>query len=273
MKLPIISVIITTKDEQKNIASFLTNIDKKIELNNKINTELESMAKLIYDYWFVQFDFPDENGKPYKSSGGKMVWNEELKREIPEGWEIGNLPDIANFTNGIACQKYRSKSDIYLPVIKIREFQDGITKNSEKATIYIPEKVKVFDGDVLFSWSASLEVILWAGGNGALNQHIFKVTSKNGYPKTFYYFQLLNYLNHFKMMAALRTTTMGHITLDHLNQSRIVMPKKIFVKKLDNIISPIFEKIVSNKKQNLELEKLRDWLLPMLMNGQVTVGD
>ena len=92
------------KNEQKKIARFFSLLDKKMALNNKINTDLEAMAKLIYDYWFVQFDFPDANGNPYKSSGGKMVYNEALKREIPEGWGVGTLLDVANFTNGIACQ-------------------------------------------------------------------------------------------------------------------------------------------------------------------------
>ena len=266
---------------QSQIAKILSDIDRKIELNNKINVELEAMVKLIYDYWFVQFDFlfdfaqgkPDENGKPYKSSGGKMVWNEELKREIPEGWEVGSLPDIAIFTNGIACQQYRPESDEFLPVIKIKEMRCGFTEATERVTVNIPEKVMVFDGDVLFSWSASLEVMIWSGGNGGLNQHIFKVTAMNKYPKSFYYFELLNYLRHFKMIAELRKTTMGHITLDHLKQSRIIIPPIIIINNLDKKLVSIIEQIIKNNKQKNELEKLRDWLLPMLMNGQVTVGD
>ena len=117
--------------EQKKISGLLGTIDNKINNNNKINAELESMAKTIYDYWFLQFEFPNEEGKPYKSSGGKMVWNEELKREIPEGWEVGNLYDIADFINGLACQKFRPTDDKKLPVVKITEMHDGITDNTE----------------------------------------------------------------------------------------------------------------------------------------------
>lgn len=147
------------------------------------------MAKQLYDYWFVQFDFPNEEGKPYKSSGGEMVWNEKLKRNIPVGWHCGNLFEIAVFTNGLACQKFRPKDDeVPLPVIKIREMHDGISVDTEEVTSNIPESVKVYNGDVLFSWSASLEVMLWAYGLGGLNQHIFKVTSANDFPKSFYYF-------------------------------------------------------------------------------------
>jgi type I restriction enzyme S subunit len=270
--------------DQQKIAKVLSDLDNKIELNNKINAELEAMAKTLYDYWFVQFDFPYSPpsegcpqdgvgiGKPYKSSGGKMVWNEELKREIPERWEVKTLLDIANFVNGLACQKFRPKEneDSYR-VIKIREMGTGFTENSEFVSVNIPKKVIVFNGDILFSWSATLDVKLWTGGTGGLNQHIFKVTSKN-YPKSYYYFELLNYLKHFKMMAELRKTTMGHITQDHLRESRIAIPPKELINQLDKILNPILEKKVKLEVENQELASLRDWLLPMLMNGQVTVG-
>lgn len=258
--------------EQKKIASFLSTLDSKIEVNNKIVRELEEMAQTIYNYWFVQFDFPNAKGKPYKSSGGKMVWNEELKREIPYDWEVKSLLDIADYTNGLACQKYRPTSDTFLRVIKIREMNEGFTENSELVRPDIPSKAVVKNGDVLFSWSASLDVKIWTGGTGALNQHIFKVTSKE-FPKSFYYYQLLNYLQHFKMMAENRKTTMGHITQEHLEQSRVAVPPVHLALKLENIISPLFEKKINNEIQNQELRSLRDWLLPMLMNGQIKVAD
>lgn len=255
---------------QKAIAKVLSDLDTKIELNNKINRELEAMAKTLYDYWFVQFDFPNADGKPYKSSGGKMVYNSELKREIPERWEVKTLLDIATYTNGLACQKYRPTNEEFLPVIKIREMRDGFTEGTEKVKADIPDKLIVNNGDVLFSWSASLEVMIWTGGKGGLNQHIFKVTSKK-YPRSFYYFQLIWYLQHFKMIAELRKTTMGHITQDHLKQSRIVVPPIEIVKQFDKQLNPIQEKQILINQENQHLTALRDWLLPMLMNGQVTV--
>ena len=243
------------------------------------------MAKTLYDYWFVQFDFPYfpplegcpqdgvAIGKPYKTSGGKMVWNAELKREIPEGWELKTLLDIATFVNDLACQKFRPKEneDSYR-VIKIREMGTGFTENSEFVSKNIPEKVVLYNGDILFSWSATLDVKIWTGGTGALNQHIFKITSKD-FPKSYYYFELLNYLQHFKMQAELRKTTMGHITQDHLRQSRITIPPSDLINKLDKILKPILEKKVKLEEENQELASLRDWLLPMLMNGQVSVGE
>jgi type I restriction enzyme S subunit len=256
--------------DQQKIASVLSVLDAKIELNNQINSELEKMAKTLYDYWFVQFDFPNENGKPYKSSGGPMVWNQELKREIPDGWMDYSLWEIAKYYNGLAMQKNRPTSDDYLPVIKIKEMNEGFSEKTEKARADIPAEAIVNDGDVLFSWSATLDVKIWSGGKGALNQHIFKVTS-NKYPKTFYYFELRNYLEHFKMMADNRKTTMGHITQDHLRQSRISIPPIEIIKKLDSIIEPPLTKQVALHQENQKLIQLRDWLLPMLMNGQVSV--
>ena len=261
---------IPEKLTQTKIANVLSALDAKIELNNRINTELAAMAKIIYDYWFVQFDFPDANGKPYKTSGGKMTYNSTLKYEIPVDWVCETLLNIATFTNGLACQKFRPKNEQYYKVIKIREMGEGFTENSELVTVNIPEKVIVNNGDILFSWSATLDIKIWTGGKGALNQHIFKITSKK-YPKSFYYFQLLNYLQHFKMIAELRKTTMGHITQEHLQQSRIVIPPVNLIAQLDEVIKPILDEKVKLEEESQQLSQLRDWLLPMLMNGQVKV--
>ena len=259
--------------QRKNIGKFIVDIESKITINRQINDNLEAMAKQLYDYWFVQFDFPNEEGKPYKSSGGKMVWNEKLKREIPDGWYCGTLLDIAQYTNGLACQKFRPIDDNKLPVIKIKEMHDGISSETEFVKSDIPESVKVYDGDVLFSWSASLEVMLWAYGNGGLNQHIFKVTSNNGYPRSFYFYQLIDYIGNFKRMAEARKTTMGHITQDHLKQSTIALPPNTNIaNKLEKRLSPIFDAIINNSQEIMNLTKQRDELLPLLMNGQVSVN-
>ncbi len=257
---------------QKQVVDVLKSLDDKIENNYYISTELETMSKTIYDYWFVQFDFPDENGKPYRTSGGEMVWNEQLKREIPKGWESGNLYNIADFINGLACQKFRPKDgEKSLPVIKIKEMHDGITVETEQVSENIPSKHKIFDGDILFSWSATLEVMYWYGGSGGLNQHIFKVNPKSYFPKEYVYEQLRSYIVNFVKMAEARKTTMGHITTDHLEQSKIPLPPESLLKQFAEKIRPIHLKIGQTKQENRELTKLRDWLLPMLMNGQARV--
>lgn len=258
-------------EEQKKIGNTLKNIDDKIKNNNSIISELESMAKTLYDYWFLQFEFPNEEGKPYKSSGGKMVWNEELKRDIPEGWLVGNLYDIATFTNGLACQKYRPTDDTgALPVIKITEMHDGITNKTEHVRDDIDSKYIINDGDILFSWSATLEVMFWNNGKGGLNQHIFKIEPKGSYNKCYVFSQLSAYVINFVKMAEARKTTMGHITSDHLKQSRIPLPPIKLANIFEKNVSKIFDNITNLANQNKELKQLRDFLLPMLMNGQVT---
>lgn len=258
--------------DKEHVVHLLNSLDNKIELNNRISAELEAMAKTLYDYWFVQFDFPDENGKPYRTSGGAMEWCQELGREVPKGWKVGNLYDIADYINGLACQNFRpAEGEESLPVIKIKEMHDGITLDTERVSARIPEKNIINDGDILFSWSATLEAMYWTGGKGGLNQHIFKVVPKVPYQKEFVYNQLSSYIINFVKMAEARKTTMGHITSDHLQQSRIVLPPVPVLRQFHDEVSAQYQMIIKCRKENRELEKLRDWLLPMLMNGQAYV--
>ena len=202
-----------------------------------------------------------------------MVWNEELKREIPDGWEVGNLYDIAEFINGLACQKFRPIDEVHkLPVIKIGEMHNGIRTETEWARDDVPEKNKIDNGDILFSWSATLETMIWNMGKGVLNQHIFKVIPKK-YNKYYVYQQLSAYIINFIKMAETRKTTMGHITTDHLKQSRIPLPPSKISNKYGATVNSIFEKYLQCSEENQELASLRDFLLPMLMNGQVTFKD
>ena len=259
-------------NNKTEIGKLLSSLDDKIALNNRINAKLEQMAKRLYDYWFVQFDFPNTDGNPYKSSGGKMVWNEILKREIPDGWEVGNLYDIAEYVNGLACQNYRPKeSEKSLPVIKIREMNEGITADTEKVSASIPGKYRIYAGDILFSWSASLEIKIWTGETGGLNQHIFKVIPKGYFSKGYVYQQLSAYLVNFQKMAESRKTTMGHITSDHIKQSRILIPLKEIISAFNEKTFSIFNYQLSIEKETQKLTALRDRLLPLLMNGQVVV--
>ena len=265
-------IIYRPLEQQRDICTVLLNIDKKIQNNIKLCSELEAMAKALYDYWFVQFDFPDENGKPYRTSGGAMEWCQELVREVPKGWKVGNLYDIADYINGLACQNFRpAEGEESLSVIKIKEMHDGITLDTERVSARIPEKNIINDGDILFSWSATLEAMYWTGGKGGLNQHIFKVVPKAPYQKEFVYNQLSSYIINFVKMAEARKTTMGHITSDHLQQSRIVLPPVPVLRQFHDEVSAQHQMIIKCRKENRELEKLRDWLLPMLMNGQAFI--
>lgn len=267
LKIPIIDL-----KKQEIIVKLLKKIDSKITNNNAISKELASMAKTIYDYWFLQFEFPDKDSKPYKSNGGKMVWNDQLKQEIPEGWEVDNLYRIAKFINGIACQKYRPLDDKHkLPVIKITEMHDGYTENTEFVRDSISKDHIINDGDILFSWSASLETMIWNNGKGGLNQHIFKVIPQDYFSQHFVYQTLSSYIVNFKRMAEARKTTMGHITKDHLKQSRIMIPPKHVINKFESLVNNFYKEITNLNEENQQLKSLRDFLLPLLVNGQVKI--
>ena len=268
-----LDVYLPDYDEQVKIGDMLYSIECKIQKNREINDYLEEMAKTIYDYWFVQFDFPDDNGNPYKSSGGKMSFIDDFGL-APSDWKFGNLYDIAEFINGLACQKYRpDETENSLPVIKIKEMHEGISSNTERVKATIPQNNIVNTGDILFSWSASLEVQRWAGFKSALNQHIFKVIPKKNYTQSYVYHQLRAYIIKFVQLAEARKTTMGHITSDHLRQSVIVLPPENIIRKFSNQIDKIHTEISRINKENQELYQLRNWLLPMLMNGQATIED
>ena len=246
--------------EQKTIAATLSCLDDKIELNNRINKTLEEMAQAIFKSWFVDFE-PFQNGEFIDSELGK----------IPKGWRVSSLDSIACYMNGIAMQKYKPEAEEFLPVIKIKELNQGFTdNNSDKASINIPEQHIIRNGDVLFSWSGTLLVKIWAGDIGGLNQHLFKVTSEN-YDKWFYYLWTLNYLDKFRAIAEDKATTMGHIKRKHLSEAMVLIPKFSDMNYMSNIMNPVIDKITELNSQNSCIRLIRDALLPKLMSGEVRV--
>ncbi|MEN6300659.1 MAG: restriction endonuclease subunit S, partial [Anaerolineaceae bacterium] len=244
-------------ETQRRIAEILSALDDKIELNRQTNATLEAIAQAIFKEWFVNFNFPGATGELVESELGM----------IPKGWKILPMDKIADFLNGLALQNYPAENDYdYLPVIKIREMKNGITDSSDKASKNLPAKYIVHDGDLLFSWSGSLEIIFWVGGDGALNQHLFKVTSNN-YPIWFCYFWILQYIDKFKGIAEDKTTTMGHIQRHHISEAICLIPDKL--ENIDKVMNPIIEKIINNQKEVILLAKIRDALLPKLMSGEI----
>jgi type I restriction enzyme S subunit len=192
---------------------------------------------------------------------------------LPDGWRVGKLSEIADFLNGLALQKYPPiAGEETLPVIKIRELKQGITSNTDKANTLLNEKYIINNGDVLFSWSGSLEVVIWKYGRGALNQHLFKVSSEN-YPKWFYYFWTLHHLKEFKNVAANKATTMGHINRRHLDEAIILIPDIMTMNKIGKGLSSVLEKTENNTTQIQTLKKTRDTLLPKLMSGALRVDE
>lgn len=257
---------------QKAIAEILSSLDDKIELNNQINQNLEALAQALFKQWFVDFEFPNENGEPYKSSGGEMI-DSELG-EIPKGWEVKSLDEIAEYLNGIALQKFRpiNETDPFLPVIKIRELRQGYADGEEKASIEIDKKYIILDGDILFSWSGSLLVDFWTGGKGALNQHLFKVTSHT-YPKWFIFLWTKFHLLEFQKIAESKATTMGHIQRKHLSDAKVLVPSNSLLKKFTETFECIIEELISSRLESRKLMNLRDTLLPKLISGELEVSE
>ena len=239
---------------QKKIASILSALDDKIELNNKINENLEMQAKAIFKSWFVDFE-------PF---GGVM----------PEDWKMGNLLDIADYLNGLAMQKFKpNDNENSLPVLKIKELRQGFCDDtSDLCSENIKNEYIIHDGDVIFSWSGSLLVDFWCGGICGLNQHLFKVSSKK-YDKWFYYSWTQYHLQKFISIAKDMATTMGHIKREELKKSEVLIPNNEDYLKLDGLLSPIYNKIIINRIENKRLSELRDTLLPKLMNGEIDVDD
>jgi type I restriction enzyme S subunit len=205
-------LLLPPPSEQRAIAAILGTLDDKIELNRQMNETLEAMARAFFKSWFVDFE-------PFRDQG----MEDSPLGPIPRGWITKPLDEIADFVNGLALQRYPPEGDEYLPVIKIAELRRGVAESSGKASPNIDKIYIVEDGDILFSWSGSLEVCIWCGDRGALNQHLFKVTSQK-YPKWFYYHWIKHHLPEFQAIAAGKATTMGHIQRYHLSAASVVIP-------------------------------------------------
>lgn len=266
-----IDVNIHDKEKQKKQIFILEKIDKKINLNRQIIANLEELSQILFKRWFIDFEFPNEEGVPYKSSGGEMIDSELGK--IPKGWIVKSLDEIANYINGLAMQKYPSNKEESLPIVKIKELKNGFTdENSNRCTTEIPEKAKIDNGDIIFSWSATLLVKMWAGGKAGLNQHLFKVTSET-FPKWFYYLWTKRYIEYFINIANDKATTMGHINRKHLSHAKIVLPTQLQLENFDKIFHNLLEKQLNTEEEIKRLIELRDTLLPKLMSGEIEIPD
>jgi type I restriction enzyme S subunit len=262
--------------EQRAIAHILGTLDDKIELNQPMSATLEAMARAIFQDWFVAFGptrAKMEGRPPYLAPDLWSLFPDSLDAEgKPEGWREEPLDQIADFLNGLALQKYPGNGDDDLPVIKIAELRAGSASGSDRASRAIPPQYVVEDGDVLFSWSGSLLQRVWAGGRGALNQHLFKVTSKE-WPKWLHYFWVDHHLPQFQAIAASKATTMGHIQRHHLSEAMTVIGSPEVMKAADELIGPLFQRSLASSLESRTLAATRDLLLPRLMSGELRVKD
>ena len=238
-------ILLPPLDEQKRIASILTSIDDKIDLLHRENATLEVMAETLFRQWLIE--------------------------EAKDDWNEMPLTKIANFTNGLACQKYPPKNDIEkLPVLKIRELANGISSDSDYATTEVANEYIVHAGDVIFAWSASLMVKIWDGEDCVLNQHLFKVTSES-FPKWFYYCWCQYHLNEFIAIAQSHATTMGHIKRGDLENTMVLVPSNDELKVMSDQFDCIIQKLENNNKEICTLIQTRDNLLPKLMNREIII--
>lgn len=253
-----LELILPDYNEQKKAGDFLYAINAKIEFNNRINTELEAMAKTLYDYWFIQFDFPDANGKPYKTSGGKMVWNDDLNREIPMNWNVISLENL--------CDIYQSKTISGKEMVLSGKYNvygsNGIIGkydkyNHEQSQIIISCRGNC--GNIFRTRPKS-----WITGNAM----VFKLINDN--VSSEYLYQSLHWAELKKITTG---SVQGQITRTNVSKLKIILPPDDLLKKSKTFFENIIQKKLSILEENQELASLRDWLLPMLMNGQVSVGD
>ncbi|MBF9254231.1 restriction endonuclease subunit S [Pontibacter sp. 172403-2] len=266
---------------QNKIAAVLSSLDAKIELNNRINDELEAMAKTLYDYWFVQFDFPDASGKPYKTSGGKMEWNEELKREVPEGWKVGTLSDLGNIVGGSTPSTAEPENfttdgtpwitpkDLSLNVGKkyITKGETDVTdKGIKSASLKLLPK-----GTILMSSRAPIGYMAIAREEVTTNQGFKSFVPKEGYSTEFVFLTVERTMPAIASKAS--GSTFKEVSGGVVKAIEIVLPPKPIIKAFTSVVEPIFKKQDILELQNKQLSELRDWLLPMLMNGQVTVAE
>ena len=281
-ELPNFPIRIPSIEEQKKVAKLLSEIDKKIELNNRINAELEAMAKTLYDYWFVQFDFPDDSpkgqGKPYKTSGGKMVYNRTLKREIPEGWEIAPIEKYFNYQEGpgITKEKYANEGHNFINIKCIQDNDLDVSNASKIADKFVDaySHFQLDENDIVLSTSGTLgrlAIVRKVHLPLLLNTSVIRFK-----PRESYYFECLYcYLQSETFIGYLNQLATGSIQKNfgptHLAQIFETFPSEELMIEFSKRTDPIVKKLVSLRSENDNLKNLRDWLLPMLMNGQVTV--
>ena len=265
---------------QDAICKILLAFDKKIELNQQMNETLEEIAKTLFKSWFIDFDPVRAKAEGRSTGLSKEICNllphsfeNSQLGEIPEGWGVRALDEIAEFLNGLALQKYPEDEEcLRYPVLKIAQLREGSTKNQNAFSSNIPDKYIVRNGDYIFSWSGSLLAKFWLGGDAALNQHLFKVTSQN-YPKWFFAGWVENHLDKFSSIASSKATTMGHIKRSDLKDAKTVVPPIELISSFGEYFSPLREKANLCLLENNILSELRDTLLPKLISGELKISD
>lgn len=269
-------LLIPLLDRAEEIGAILSALDAKIDLNNRINAELEALVKTIYDYWFVQFDFPDAHGRPYKTSGGAMVWNDTLKREIPAGWSDAPISSVVEVLGGGTPSKtiegyWNGAIPFFTPTdavgdVFVLQTQDAITLDGlNNCSSELFSK-----GTVFITARGSVGRLSIAAVPMAMNQSCYALRPKNELDHPFVFFHAKTLINYLKVKAS--GSTFNSIVTNDIEWTRLINPPSQTIAAFCESAAPIFIRIETAQRENLELTQLRDWLLPLLMNGQVRVS-
>ena len=275
-----LTIVLPRPDEQRAIAGVLGALDDKIEQNLQTADALERLTRATFRAWFVDLEpvkakaagadfFPSMPQHVFDSLPTRFVDSEI--GPVPEGWEVKAIERVAMFLNGLALQKYPPRGDGNdLPVIKIAQLRRGSTEGADYASGNVSDEYVVNDRDLLFSWSGTLEARLWFGGKGALNQHLFKVTSAR-YPSWFCLHWIRHHLPWFRVIAASKATTMGHIKRSHLQEAQVVVPTPDILREADKSIGSLYKLYEQLMIEKRNLATLRNYILPQLLSGQIRV--
>ena len=276
------ALVVPSPAEQRSIAGVLGALDDKIEQNRKTAQALEQLVRAIFRAWFVDFEpvkakaagatnFPSMPQPVFDALPTRFVHSDI--GPVPEGWEVKGLAAIAAFLNGLALQKYPPRGDGEdLHVIKIAELRKGSSEGADLANSDVPAEYVIDDRDLLFSWSGTLEAEFWFGGRGALNQHLFKVTSLL-FPSWFCMLWIRQHLLWFRAIAASKATTMGHIKRGHLLEAQVVVPPPTVIREAHHVVGPLYDLDAKLKIEARKLAAMRDYLLPKLLSGEVRVRE
>ena len=273
---------------EAEIGALLSDLDDKIELNRRMNETLEGIAQAIFRDWFVDFGpvrrkaagavdpvaiMGSLTTDPARAAQLAALFPAAFGNDgLPVGWNERPLDSIAEFLNGLALQKYPAKDgEPDLPVVKIAELRNGLSDRTNRAARTLPSKYIIRDGDFIFSWSGSLMAKVWTKGEGALNQHLFKVSS-DVYPQWFYAMWVYHHLPEFQLIAASKATTMGHIQRMHLTNATTVCPPEPSIVAMSAVMQPLWDRMIHNELENRTLAETRDYLLPRLRSGEVRVA-
>jgi len=267
-------------NEELSLVELFEGMEDRIALLRETNATLEAIAQALFKAWFVDFDPVRAKQQGLAPVGMDEAtaalfpdsFEESALGLVPRGWKVRALDETATYLNGLALQKFPPSDDAWLPVIKIAQLRKRDTVGADRAGRNLKPEYIVQNGDVLFSWSGSLEVEVWCGGEGALNQHLFKVTSKE-FPKWFYLHWTRHHLDHFRQIAASKATTMGHIQRAHLSEAKVLVPSAALLGAIDAYFAPVLARMVETELQARTLATLRDTLLPRLISGRLRLPE